>query len=84
MSLRCIEGAPSEQFRSDISHASSLEDGVLQKVMEASMKFVSSGQEVERLISALAEISSEEGISGALLKHSSRGLVHISMDLQST
>lgn len=78
MSLRSIEGTPSEQFRSDISHASSLEDAVLIRVMEEAMKFISSGQDLEKLIAALGEVSSEHGVNATLLKYSARGLVHIS------
>lgn len=78
MSFRCIEGTPSEQFRSDISHASSLDDAVVRQVMEEAMKFISTGQDLDRLVAALATVSSEHGINATLLKHSARGLVHIS------
>lgn len=78
MSLRSIEGTPSEQFRSDVSHASSLEDAVVRRVLEEAMKFISTGQDLDRLIAALGEVSSEHGVNATLLKHSARGLVHIS------
>lgn len=78
MSLKSIEGTPSEQLRGDISHACSLEASVLEGVMGAVMKFVGGGQDTERLLASLSALSSEHGLSPALLKFSARGLVHIS------
>jgi len=79
MSLKSVEGAPSEQLRGDILHACSLESDVLDGVMGAVMKFVGGGQDTERLLQALGELSSAHGLSPALLKYSARGLVHISL-----
>lgn len=78
MSLKSIEGTPTEQFRSDINHATSLDDSILQKVMQVAMKFVSSVQETDSLIKSLADLASEHGVNATLLKYSARGLVHIS------
>jgi hypothetical protein len=78
MSLRFVDGTPGEQLRSDLSHAASLEDQVLLQVFQIVMEFASSNQDTERLLASLSDLSKEHGVNPTLLKHSARGLVHIS------
>lgn len=79
MSLRFLEGALGEQLRSDLSHATTLEELVLYELMQVTMSFVASGQDLDKLLASVAELSQQHGVNPTLLKYSARALVHISL-----